>query len=447
MTPSDALADAFPAAFLPPAPPVPAAAPGILAQLRLFRRNVPATWPRRAYEDAVYQRPFLGRRSLLLNDPAAIRHVLVEATERYRRTPATLRVLGPLLGQGLVLSEGAAWRLQRRTLAPAFAPRAVALLLPHIHAATEDVLGALDARAPVDLLGVTQGLALEIAGRSMVSLGMARWRGRLRTLLDAYGRHAGVHLPDILLPPAVPTPWDLPRRRIGRRWMALVAEIVAARQAEPRADGPRDLLDLVLAARDPETGRAFSPAEVRDQVATLLLAGHETTALALFWCCVLLAQAPGWQDRVAAEAGAAEQPVTRAVIEEAIRLYPPAFTLARLAIEADEVPGARLRRGDVVLIAPWVLHRHRRLWQAPEAFDPRRFLPGAPAPERFAYLPFGAGPRVCIGAQFAMAEAMIALAGLVRRWRVALVTDRPVLPVAVTTTQPDHRPLFRLIPR
>ncbi|MDO9707042.1 cytochrome P450 [Paracraurococcus lichenis] len=438
------LSPVLPAPFVPPAPEPPEQSPPFLGQLRGYRRNVIGTWPRRAYEEMVFERPFFGRRTLLLNAPEAIRHVLVEATERYGRTPATLRVLRPLLGEGLVLAEGAAWRHQRRTLAPAFAPRAIATLLPLMRAAVDDSVAALPVDRPLDLLGAMQMLALEVAGRTMISLGMGRWRAEMRGRLERYGQSGGLHLFDLMLPPAIPTPWDLRRRWHGARWMALIERIVAARQAERRQGEATDLLDMLLAARDPETGRAFPPREVRDQVATLLLAGHETTSLAIFWSLVLLAQAPAWQDRVAAEAGAAQQPLTRAVVEEAMRLYPPAFTLARLAREPDEVAGVTLRRGDAVLIAPWVLHRHRRLWERPEEFDPRRFLPPAPPPERFAYLPFGAGPRVCIGAPFALAEATLALSAILGRFRLALPGKRPVMPLAVTTTVPDHRPLFRL---
>jgi cytochrome P450 len=209
----------------------------------------------------------------------------------------------------------------------------------------------------------------------------------------------------------------------------------------------------------------------------MILAGHETTSLTLFWSLVLLAQAPGWQEALATEAaanvpaaeaagnalaataaestppaeatrsGAGRLALTRAVVDEALRLYPPAFALARLARQPDRVAGIRLRPGDAVVIAPWVLHRHRRLWDAPEAFDPRRFLAPATPPDRFAYLPFGAGPRVCIGANFALTEATLVLAAILRRFRVELVTQRPVLPVAIVTTMPDHRPMFRLTPR
>lgn len=441
------LAPVLPEPFVPAAPAPPERNPGFVQQLRGYRRNVLGTWPRQAYEELVFERPFFGRRTLLVNDPDAIRHVLVEAGDRYGRTPATMRVLRPLFGAGLVLSEGAAWRHQRRTLAPAFAPRAIGLMVPHMRAAIEETVAGLAAGQPLDMLEFARGLALEVAGRTMISLGMARWRGAMRDRLERYGRLSGLRLLDIMLPPSMPTPRDLRRRWHGARWMALVADIVTARQAERGEGEARDLLDLLLAARDPETGRGFSRDEVRDQVATLLLAGHETTSLAIFWALVLLAQAPAWQARVAEEAGAAQQPVTRAVLEEAIRLYPPAFTLARLAREPDEVAGLKLRRGDAVLIAPWVLHRHRRLWDAPEAFDPRRFLAPAPAPDRFAYMPFGVGPRVCIGAQFALTEAVLALSAILGRFRVELAATRPVMPMAVTTTVPDHRPLFRLAPR
>ncbi|HYI83148.1 MAG TPA: cytochrome P450 [Acetobacteraceae bacterium] len=458
MSDTAAVAAVLPGPITPPAPVPPDRELSVISLLRAYRTNILASWPRRAYEEWVLERPFVGRRRVLLNAPEAIRHVLVDAHDRYGRTPATLRMLRPLMGDGLLLSEGAAWRRQRRTLAPAFAPRATAALVPHMRSAAAEALDGLEDAArqgPVDLLAFAQGLALEIAGRAMFSLGMRRFGGELRDLLLRYGRSGGVHFLDLVLPPGIIAPHDIRRRRHGRRWMALVERIIGARQsAEPRADGTRDLLDLIQAARDPETGQGFTHAEVRDQVATMLLAGHETTALALFWSFVLLAQAPEWQECLASEAAALgpdaapERLVrTRAVVDEALRLYPPAFAIARLARAPDLVGGVHLRPGDVVVVAPWVLHRHRGLWQAPEAFDPRRFLAPSPPPERFAYLPFGAGPRVCIGAQFAMAEAVLVLAALLRRFRLELATQRPVLPVAVLTTAPDHAPTFRLRPR
>jgi cytochrome P450 len=302
-----------------------------------------------------------------------------------------------------------------------------------------------------------QNLALDIAGRSMFSLETRQYGAAMRRLLTEYSlNYSKPHLFDMVLPPSIPTLRDLGRRRFQRRWMALMAEMMHPRLAAPAADTPRDLFDLLLAARDPETGEGFSPDQLRDQIATMILAGHETTAVTLFWSLVLLSGAPDEQQRVVDEAHGVEitpdnamaampQLVrTRAVISEAMRLYPPAFAIAREAIGKDRIGAIDIPRGTVLLIAPWVLHRHKRLWRDADAFDPSRFLPGAPPIPRFAYLPFGAGPRVCVGAQFALAEATLVLAMLIREFEVTLDDPMPVMPVAVVTTQPDHPPTFRL---
>ena len=313
---------------------------------------------------------------------------------------------------------------------------------------------------PVNLLAEMQLLALEIAGRSMFSMEMGQHGPRLRRMLGEFAeRHSRPHLLDMLLPRWMIAPRDVGRRRFHARWMAFIAQLLAARLAEPPAAKPRDLLDLLRAARDPDTGVGFSPTQLRDQVATMIVAGHETTAVALFWSLYLVASDPAEQARLAAEvsgldlgpAGAASALPrlirTRAVVSEALRLFPPAFTLAREAIAPDIAGGVPIPAGAVVLIAPWILHRHRRLWQEADAFDPGRFMPDAAPPPRFAYLPFGAGPRVCVGAQFALAEATLVLAALVQAFRVGRSDERPVLPTAIVTTQPDHQPGFRLIAR
>jgi cytochrome P450 len=263
--------------------------------------------------------------------------------------------------------------------------------------------------------------------------------------------------------------------RFRSQWVALMDEIIAARlrtppppypppqagegRVEALCGKPRDLFDMLLAARDPETGEAFSRAQLRDQMATMIVAGHETTALTLFWSLYLLASSPADQERVAAEAGAVDLgpdgaaealtklAYTKAVVSEALRLYPPAFALARMATGPDRLCDIAVPRGALVMISPWVLHRHRRLWKDPDAFDPARFLGDAPLPHRFAYMPFGAGPRICIGAQLALTEACLVLAMIIRRFHVALADATPVRPTAVIVTQPDHAALFRLRPR
>jgi unspecific monooxygenase len=261
------------------------------------------------------------------------------------------------------------------------------------------------------------------------------------------------------MPPSIPTLRDLARHRFRGQWVALMDRIVEARLAVAPEGAPRDLFDVLRAARDPETGAAFSPAQLRDQVATLIVAGHETTALALFWSLYLLASAPAEQQRLADEVAGidlapggidralTDLPYTRAVVSEALRLYPPAFVIVREAIAEDRWQDVAIPAGSLAMVSPWILHRHRRYWQNPDAFDPSRFLEGAPAIPRLAYLPFGTGPRVCVGAQFAMTEATIVLATLIRHFEVALIDTGPVLPAAVVTTQPDRACLFRLRPR
>ncbi|WP_428486558.1 cytochrome P450 [Rhodopila sp.] len=428
--------------------------------LRAVRTNPLTIWPRAAYEQDTSVRTFLGRTTVLLNAPEAIHHVLVGNPGNYRRTPATIRILRPITGKGLLLSEGDDWKLQRRTIAPALAPRVMPMLAGHVVTATDDLLNRLPTDTPIDLLATMQFLALDIAGRSMFSLEMQQYGIAMRRLITEYSqRFARPHLLDMVLPPRLPTLRDLGRAGFKKRWMGLVETMIAARSRMPMPDTPRDLFDLLRSARDPDTGAGFSPEQLRDQVATLILAGHETTAVTLFWALIMLAQAPEEQTRVAEEAAGvtiksdtahavvASLVRTRAAINETLRLFPPAFTMARQAITADRAGEVDLPAGTLVLIAPWVLHRHHALWRDPDVFDPSRFLPDAPPPPRFAFMPFGAGPRVCVGAQFAMTEAVLVLAALIRRFDVAREDSRPILPVAIVTTQPDHPALVRLTAR
>jgi cytochrome P450 len=422
---------------------------------RALGDNALLAFPPEAFEQEVVVRSFFGRRRVILSRPESIHHILVDNPGNYRRTPATIRMLRPLLGKGLLLSEGEDWRHQRQTVASAFTPRTLPLLARHIAQAMGALIDELsECRGrPVDLLAEMQFLALEIAGRSMFSLAMDRHGAELRELVTGYAEHLGrPSLLDFLLPLPIPSPREFGRRRFRRRWMALIKRLIAERRKGAREGAAGDLFDLLSTGeRDPD--------RLADQFATLITAGHETTAVALFWALYLVAATPEVEARIAAEAapldlgpdGAAEAwPMlvyTRAVVQEALRLYPPAFTLARQARGADTAGGIAIPAGAVVLIAPWVLHRHRRLWDQPEKFDPSRFLPGAPPPERCAYLPFGMGPRVCIGAQFALTEATLVLAAMTRAFHIERVDTEPVVPVAIVTTQPDRPPLFRLAPR
>ena len=447
--------------LVPPAPPRAPDNLGAFGRMRAIRVNPIESWGDRAYEEDIIQGSFVGRSSFILNAPDAIKHVLVDNYENYARTAATIRVLRPMLGDGVLIAEGRAWKHQRHTLAPAFTPRAVGTLVPHMVGAIDETVARLRAASntPVDLREIMQRLTLEIAGRTMFSFGMDTHGARLRDFVMEYGEKlARPHFLDLLLPLSWPSPQDFQRARFRTRWTKFVGELMAERRAAGKKDGapPRDLFDLMGEARDPETGQAFSDRQLGDEVATMILAGHETTATALFWALYLLALDPATQEQVAAEAREAlakgglepeRLKFTRAVLDETMRLYPPAPIIARAANGPDIVAGRAVRKGDIVLISPWLLHRHEKLWRDPGAFVPSRFMAPAPPPDRFAYLPFSVGPRVCIGAHFALVEATLALASVVGAFRVELLDRNPVMPVAVVTTQPDRSPMFSISPR
>jgi cytochrome P450 len=446
--------------LVPPSPPRAPDTMTVIGRMMAMRESVIGTWGQRAYEEDIIQGRFFGRSSFILNTPDSIRHVLVDNYENYVRTPAAIRVLRPVLGEGLLIAEGRPWKYQRRTLAPAFTPRAVTTLVPHMIAATDETIAKLGAACgePVDLRGAMQRMTLEIAGRTMFSFGMDRHGPALRDFVMEYGeRLARPHFLDILLPLGWPSPQDFSRARFRKRWTHFVGMLMAERRAAGKNESapPSDLFDLMNAARDPETGKAFSDEQLGDQVATMILAGHETTATALFWSLYLLALDPATQEELAAEVAGAtvngaldieRLKFTRAVMDETMRLYPPAFLIARAAAAPDTIAGLPVRKNDVVLIAPWLLHRHEKLWRDPNAFIPSRFMQATP-PDRFAYLPFGVGARVCIGAHFALVESTLALAKMVGAFRVELIDKEPVMPVGVVTTQPDRSPMFRIARR
>lgn len=436
---------------------------GRLGMFRTLRTNVLELYGRESYRQLNFIGPFFGRRSLFTNDPIAIRRVLVDDADAFTRTEATFRVLAPILGNGLFLSEGADWKFQRRTLAPAFAPRAMDIVASVTAEVADQQIAEIKRLPdqPVDLMRTIQTLALDIAGRTMFSMPMEKRGTDLREAFEGYGMALGQPYPlDILLPQGVPSPRDLRRWIYGRHWKGLIRSLVDQRRRLPPVEGAaRDLFDLMSEARDPETGRGLTFDELCDQFATFIIAGHETTALTLLWSLILLAESPGLQSAMAAEANAADLnvksaaklreklPLTRAVVNESLRLFPPAFLIVRKAARPITVAGHRLAKGDLVNISPWVLHRHEQHWKDPETFDPTRFLPGVPAPDKYVYLPFGVGPRVCIGAQFALTEATIALARFLQSFEVRLKDPVTVKPVAIVTTYPDPVPMFRVAPR
>jgi cytochrome P450 len=428
-----------------------------------FNRNTLSSQPQRAFEEPVIRRCIFGLESLLINDPEGVRHVLATAMDKYKRLVAADRILGPLGGTGLFLAAGAQWRQQRRMLAPIFTPANVGLFLPHFMAAaiglSDRIAASQSSNLCANLSLAFQEATLEAALRALFSLPDSAERARITAMVRYY--LAGPGRPN-LFDAFAPTPESFgfalrSRRRFQKAWSATIDAIVSARRERSGTTASADLLDLLLAARDPETGQALSQVEVRDQCSTMIVAGYETTARLLFWATYLLTLDLTEQDRLRAELASfppervnnlddlLNWPRLRQVLFETLRLYPPAAYISREATAQDMVAGEPVRVGTQVWISPWVLHRHRKYWERPTAFTPDRFTGKlSPWTGGGAFLPFGAGPRICIGATFAMAEAHIMLAMLVSRFRITLDAARPVLPVARITTAPSYEPLFRL---
>jgi cytochrome P450 len=445
--------------IIPPTPKVHAKDLPIWRHLLTAQRNSIAIFPDYAFDVPFARRSLLGVEAVLVNDPAGVRHVLATNAANYVRPIMMPRVLRPLLGQGIFLAEGPEWRQQRRMLSPTFTPHNVGLLLPHFTAAANDLMRRLEHASSADLSAAFQEAALEAVLRALFSIPDSRQRTRLGAMIRGYV--GGPGHPNILDMLAREEPAfrfaTRKRRAFQKAWFAAVDEVVAERQRSPSDGQHRDLLDLLLAARDAETGEALSAREVRDQCATMIFGGFETTARMLFWASYLMTLNLVEQERLRAEVNAfppdrvssiddlANWPRLRMTLLETLRLYPPVPHLVREAVADDEITGEPVKARSQIWISAWVLHRHRRFWEQPTAFLPERFA-GKPSPwtASGAFLPFGAGPRICIGATFAMSEAQIVMATLLQRYRIIHNDLRPVLPVARVTIEPSFAPMFRL---
>ena len=428
--------------FAPPAQPL-VGLPGLLA----FRRNYIETFPRSAYEQGTTRISTGLTDMLLLCDPALIQEMLVDRADMFIRDRASQRALAPVLGENsLLLAEGADWRWQRRAAAPIFRHETLLSFVPAI----ADIAGQQVARwrhagdAPVEANGAMIRTTLDIIVATMLG-------GAANLDVEAYGRALGQVLEGaqwlamyamLSLPRWTPYPGWWRTRRARNYLRREMARILAARRARPSSARP-DLLDLLKAARDAETGRHMTDAELLTNLLTFINAGHETTAVALTWTLWLLARDEAVQEELvhevravagdaAIEAAHIERLVLcRQVIQEAMRLYPPVPALARQPRVALALGEHRIAPTTNVVVPIFALHRHERLWENPLTFAPGRFATdAAKGRARYAYLPFGAGPRVCIGASFAMLEATVILATLVRAFRLRPVVGHKPKPVA-----------------
>ncbi|MDR3486538.1 MAG: cytochrome P450 [Bradyrhizobium sp.] len=443
-------------------PPAPVVHRKDLPSIRLLLgsiRNSLAIWPDYAFDIAFNRSTLFGVESVLINDPSGVRYTLAANAANYVRPALMPRLLRPLIGRGLFLAEGSEWRRQRRLLSPSFTPNHVNILLPHFIAAASDLVRQLEGQPSVDLSDAYQMAALNAVLRALFSMPDQAERDRIGDLVRQYVTGPGrPQIFDGFARSETSFAFALGKRRaFQKRWFSAVDAIVTARRSAPHDAGHQDLLDLLIAVRDPETGEPVAADEVRDQCATMIFGGYETTARLLFWASYLLTLDHGEQARLRAEVAAfppervatlgdlSHWPRLRLVLLETLRLYPPVPILVREPIEDDVIMGEPVRRGVQVYVVPWVLHRHRKHWQHPTAFIPDRFAgQSSPWTSGGAYLPFGAGPRICIGATFALAEAQIMLATLLQRYALAVESNRPVMPVGRLTIQPSYAPMFRL---
>jgi cytochrome P450 len=423
---------------------------GVWGSLQAGRRNVLELIPEIATHAPIISGA-TGKRWHMVMDPEALRIILRDRVEDYPKSMVTKLILEPAIGNSLFVAEGAEWLWQRRTAAPVFTHRNIAALAPVMTRAAERAAARFDAASgrAIDAFDEMVAATFEVISDVTFSGGEAFDRGGVHRAIEDYiGQTAKISLLDILGAPAwVPRPGRMFAGGAMRQMKRMADASIDQRRKAPH-EGVPDLLDLLLAGEDPKSGRKMNVDELRDNLLTFIVAGHETTALTLAWSLYLCAFAPEIQkvareeaqaalgDRAATVADLPALPLIRRIVDEALRMYPPAAFLSRTAQKADRLCGREIRPKDTIILPIYALHRHHSHWQNPDAFDPDRFLDPKAIP-RFAYLPFGDGPRVCIGASFALQEAVIILATLLARFKYALVPGKAPKPVMILTLRPE----------
>ncbi len=420
-----------------------------------FVQNPLRILPEAAYREPLVIRKRASGKAAWITDPHLIEEVLVQGTAAVAKSELEKRVLGQSVGDGILTSDGALWRWQRRIMAPLFRPSDMQGYVPVMTGAAQEQVARWQAegsgwkRIDKDMTETT----FAVIARAMLAGGEPAETGTIKKATERYLSHVSWEIAYTLMgvPRWVPHPGSLRMRRAARQLRISVQSLIDRRRGTDLAGGPsgEDLLSRLLAARDPETGEPMADTQLVNNLLTLLEAGHETTAKALTWTLYLLARAPEWQaavrDEVRAAAGlapvtASHLPaltLTQQVLKESMRLYPPAPSMARVFVEPLTVGGHKFEPGDMAIFPIYCIHRHRRLWADPDRFDPTRFTADREkAYPRTQYMPFGAGPRICIGNAFAMTEATAILATLVRAAQFDWDGKREPEPISRVTLRP-----------
>ncbi len=435
----------------PPKPPARPDRVSLWRYGRLFRKDILSAQPARLYRAwmAEFRTPFF--RSFLINQPDLLQIVLRQRPDDFPKSNRISEGLRPLLGESVFLSNGETWKRQRRIIDPAFEGGRLRDTFPAMQAAAEAAATRLrqSGPEPVDIEPLASHMAADVIFRTLFSIPIEHeTAARVYLLFRDYQRSQ----PILNLAAFVPLPRWMPRffnrqtRQTAKEIRALITDLTRSRMAQIEAGtAPDDLATKIMTTVDPETGARFSAEEMVDQVAIFFLAGHETSASALAWALYLLAIFPDWQERLAEEArdgitGAFSQMgqlrLSRDVFREALRLYPPVPMMVREAQCPEQFRNRDVPKGAQLVISPWHLHRHERLWDRPDDFDPARWhSENGRTCQRNAFIPFSAGTRVCPGAGFAMIEGPLLLSTLLRDIQVEPIKDRVPVPVAHLTVR------------
>jgi len=384
--------------------------------------------------------------------PDHVKQVLQENNQNYCKKNMFNDLIKPLAGEGLLTSDGDLWRRRRRLAQPAFHRQRVAGFATLMTEATGSMLDRwrtyAEKEQPFDVAAEMRTLTLAIVGRALFSIDISGESDEMGQALNAvfeYFNHRSRH--PLSLPPRIPTPRNRRFRQAIRALDKIAYGIIEERRREGTDRG--DFLSMLLLAREEETSDGLTDKQLRDEVGTFLGAGHETTAVTLAWTWYLLSLHPQVRRRLQEELSEVlgERPptfqdlpnlrYTRMVIEEVMRLYPAAWAMSRSAVGEDEVGGYRIPAKAIVVLSPYVTHRHPAFWDNPAGFDPERFTPERVAARpRYAYFPFGGGPRQCIGNEFALMEAQLIVAMVAQKYRLDLVPGHPVVPDPIFTLRP-----------
>ena len=406
----------------------------------------------RQYGDVVRMR-FVFSDAYLIYHPDSIKHVLQENNRNYNKDIFTYKMFRPFLGQGLLINDGESWLHQRRLMQPAFHRKRITA---YSTVMTDDTTKLLERwqrfvqqNSSLDIAEEMMSLTLQIVGKTLFSLDLSDKSNTIgeavTTLLKLLGNYVYAPFPPI----SIPTARNRRLLAANRTLEQVIYRMIAERRAQNVDTG--DLLSMLLLARDEETGQGMNDRQIRDELMTMLLAGHETTANTLAWTWYLLSQHPEVEQRLYTEVDEvlggtlptvehlSELKYTNMVLEEALRLYPPACIFGRKAIADDELGGYPIPANSMILVSPYAVQHHPDYWPDPERFDPERFTPEHTAERpHYAYFPFSSGPRMCIGSSFAMMEAQLILATIAQRYRLRLVPGHPVEPQMLVTLRPKY---------